>query len=141
MCRAVATIEDLRDCIDDLSEDGYRRATAIVNELEASGDRALVPRLAQELRRYLDTGNFYGRDIIAQVLVGLAGVGALPLLIEAASWDLGDDQDSLHSAIIDAMWFDMDRARVLLGGLRVDASAEVLRMVDWAQEILESGLI
>ena len=49
--------------------------------------------------------NFYGRDLIAGVLAGVAGIAALPVLLLAADRDLGDDQDGLQSeiaAVLDA---------------------------------------
>jgi HEAT repeats len=63
----------------------------------------LVPRLQEALDRFLDEGNFYGRDLIASVLAGIEGVAALPALLRASARDLGDDQDSLQIQIIELL--------------------------------------
>jgi hypothetical protein len=77
-------------------EDGYDDIAPTVTALAACGDTALVPRLQEVLDRFLDQGNFYGRDLIAGVLAGIAGVAALPVLLRASARDLGDDQDGLQ---------------------------------------------
>jgi hypothetical protein len=58
-----------------------------IEALAACGDTTLVPALNEALERFLDEGNFYGRDVIAQVEAVVAGVlrgrpdlaGVLPL--------------------------------------------------------------
>jgi hypothetical protein len=58
--------------------------------LTGSGGITLVPRLHEVLDRFLEEENFYGHDLIASVLAGVAGVAALPALLLAAARDLGD---------------------------------------------------
>ncbi|MFC3994253.1 HEAT repeat domain-containing protein [Actinoplanes siamensis] len=77
----------------------YDEISSTVDALAGSGDISLVPRLRQVLERFLDEENFYGRDLIAAVLAGIAGVEALPALLGAAARDLGDDQDGLQADI------------------------------------------
>jgi len=74
--------------------------------LADSGDRTLVPLLEETLDRFLDDGNFYGRDLIAGVLAGIDGPSALPVLLRASARDLGDDQDGLSTEIIELLLAD-----------------------------------
>jgi hypothetical protein len=118
--RPVHDVDDLLALIDDPDDDSTR-AYEVVAELVASGDQSLVPRLRDELERFLDSKHFYGRDVIADVIAGLEGAEALPLLLAASARDLGDDQDSLQSTIVEAMWMDKDRAGEILADLRNSA--------------------
>ncbi len=136
----MASVDELLTCVDDPDDDSTR-AYEVVNEIVAAGDRALVPRLTDELNRFLDSDNFYGRDVIADTLAGLLRVESLPLLIVACARDLGDDQDTLQSSILDAMWADKPRARTILEELRVSGSPELRDTIVWAQELLDSGLV
>jgi hypothetical protein len=136
----VATVEDLLRCIDDPDDDSTR-AYEVVDAIVAAGDKALMSRLTKELNRFLDTGHFYGRDVIADTLAGLLGIESLPLLIAASARDLGDDQDTLQSTILDVMWTFKPRARIILKELRANGSAELQKAVAWAEELLSSDLI
>ncbi|MEO3744390.1 HEAT repeat domain-containing protein [Plantactinospora sp. B5E13] len=104
------------DDLPDDGDDGFGEAMAVVDALVASGDRGLVPRARAALLTFLDDRNFYGRDLMAQLLAGLLGPEALPILLDAAARDLGDDQDSLAAEIVD-----------LLQGHRAVARSVVLR--------------
>ena len=55
--------------------------------------------------------------------------------------DLGDDQDTLQSTILDVMSADNPRARIILDELRTNGSAELQKTVAWAEELLGSDLI
>ncbi|XVU29643.1 HEAT repeat domain-containing protein [Actinoplanes sp. CA-054009] len=101
-------VRRLESVIEHASQDetDYEDIAAAVEALTASGDAALVPRLHEALDRFLDEENFYGRDLIASVLAGVAGVAALPVLLLAADRDLGDDQDSLRADIAGLMGED-----------------------------------
>ncbi|MET7747774.1 HEAT repeat domain-containing protein [Micromonospora sp. NPDC005367] len=84
-------------------EDDYDDIAPTVTALAASGDISVVPQLRQALDRFLDEGNFYGRDLIAGVLAGIEGVAALPTLLRASAHDLGDDQDGLQAEIVELL--------------------------------------
>ncbi|MFJ2081254.1 HEAT repeat domain-containing protein [Micromonospora chokoriensis] len=84
-------------------EDDYDDIAPTVTALTACGDTALVPRLREVLDRFLDEGNFYGRDLIAGILADIEGMAALPVLLRASARDLGDDQDSLQAEIIELL--------------------------------------
>ncbi|GIJ44017.1 hypothetical protein Val02_09030 [Virgisporangium aliadipatigenens] len=100
----------------------YEEIAPTVEALVDSGDLTLVPRLHEALERFLDDGNFYGRDIIAGLLAGIAGVAALPALLLAADRDLGDDQDGLQSDIDGLLAEDPAAARrIVLDLVRADA--------------------
>lgn len=105
-----------------LDESDYDDIAPTVDSLTGSGDITLVPRLHEALDRFLDEENFYGRDLIAGVLAGIAGVAALPALLLAGARDLGDDQDGLQAEI--AGLLDADPAasrRMVLELVRNDA--------------------
>ncbi|MBA9004505.1 HEAT repeat domain-containing protein [Thermomonospora cellulosilytica] len=133
------TVNELVRCINDPDDDSTR-AYEIVDEMVASGDKALVPHLATELQKFLNEGDFYGRDVIADALAGLAGIEALPLLIAASARDLGDDQDTLQSTILELISVDEARARALLENLSADDSPSVRETAAWALEFLEPDL-
>jgi HEAT repeat protein len=87
-------------------EDDYDDIEPVVAALTACGDVALVPRLHEALDQFLDQGNFYGRDLIAGILAGIQGPAALAVLLRASARDLGDDQDSLQTEIIELLRAD-----------------------------------
>ena len=87
-------------------EDDYEDIAPVVTALATCGDVALVPRLHEALNQFLDEGNFYGRDLIAGILAGIQGTAALAVLLRASSRDLGDDQDSLQTEIIELLHTD-----------------------------------
>jgi hypothetical protein len=87
-------------------EDDYGDIAPTITALAACGDTALVPRLHEALDRFLDQENFYGRDLIASVLAGIQRAAALPVLLRASARDLGDDQDGLHTEIIELLHAD-----------------------------------
>ncbi|MEV0427525.1 hypothetical protein [Micromonospora sp. NPDC050495] len=136
----MATMAELLDCIDDPDDDSTR-AYQLVDEIARSGDTSLLPLLAVELDNFLNTGHFYGRDVIADALAGLGGIDVLPLLITASARNLGDDQDGLQTTILELMSTDKHRSRVVLDELRADGPPEIQPQVMSAYELLDSGLI
>ncbi|GAA1535135.1 hypothetical protein GCM10009827_061700 [Dactylosporangium maewongense] len=92
-------------------EDDYVDVASTLEALSASGDTALVSPLHEALDRFLDDGNFYGRDLIARILAGIQGPAALPALLRASARDLHDDQDSLSAEIIVLLEADRATAR------------------------------
>lgn len=123
-------------------EDVIRHATRLEGEyadvqpalrvLAASGDTALVPRLHEALARFLDEGNFYGRDLMAGILAGIHGVSALPVLLRASLRDLDDDQDTLTAEIICLLHADRDAARAVVLGFATSDVAEERELGGWA---------
>jgi hypothetical protein len=136
----MAKVDELLRYIDDPDDDSTL-AYQVVDEIAASGDTSLLPRLTAELRRFLDTGDFYGRDVIADTLAGLGGIDVLPLLIEASARDLGDDQDTLQSTVLELMWTDKRRAGAILDELETEGRPDLRHRVAHARELLDSGLI
>jgi hypothetical protein len=92
----------------DLSGDGR----GWMADLVASGDRSLVPRICEALKAFVVLRNFYGRDLMAELLIGLIGVEAFPAAIDAWSVDIGDDRDSLTAMVSDLI--DEDAATCLV---------------------------
>ncbi|MFG2059127.1 HEAT repeat domain-containing protein [Micromonospora sp. NPDC048930] len=113
-------------------EDDYDAIAPTLRELEACGDITLVPHLTEALDRFLDEGNFYGRDLIAGVLAGIHGVAALPALLRASARDLADDQDSLQAEIIDLLHGDRPAARRAVLELVTGNALELRREGLWA---------
>ncbi|MER6592623.1 hypothetical protein ABT214_12370 [Micromonospora purpureochromogenes] len=136
----MATMAELLHCIDDPDDDSTL-AYQLVDEITASGDKALIPLLAAELDSVLNTGHFYGRDVIADILAGLGGIDVLPLLIAASARNLGDDQDGLQSTILELMSTNKQQVRIVLDELRAGGPPEIQHRVTWAYELLDSGLI
>ncbi|WP_330440585.1 HEAT repeat domain-containing protein [Micromonospora sp. NBC_00821] len=113
-------------------EDDYDDIAPTVTALTASGDTALVPRLREVLDRFLDEGNFYGRDLIAGVLAGIEGMAALPVLLRASARDLGDDQDSLQAEITELMHADRATSRRAVRDFATSDTPELRRVGLWA---------
>src|SRR4051812_49213195 len=81
----------------DASGDGR----AWLADLIASGDHSLVPRATKALHAFVALRNFYGRDLMAELLIGLLGVAAFPAVMDAWSVDIGDDRDTLTAMVCD----------------------------------------
>ncbi|WP_089013692.1 HEAT repeat domain-containing protein [Micromonospora inositola] len=113
-------------------EDDYEDIVATVTALSTCGDTTLVPALQETLDRFLDEGNFYGRDLIAGVLAGIEGVAGLPVLLRASARDLGDDQDSLQAEIIELLHADRAASRCLLLEFATGDTPELRREGLWA---------
>ena len=104
----------------------------LADELGAGRDGTLVPELHRVLAGCLDRGDWFGRDQIAQVLYGLQGIDALPLLLRAAARDLGDDQQGLAALIIDLLYVDHGRARAAVLAALADGDPALRRTAVWA---------
>jgi HEAT repeat protein len=79
--------------------------------LGASGDLSLVPKAEAALRRFLDEGNAYGRDAMADILARLQATEAFPAVLRASARDLDDDQDSLTSTLFEIIETDPQACR------------------------------
>ncbi|WP_203989331.1 HEAT repeat domain-containing protein [Virgisporangium aurantiacum] len=113
-------------------EDDYDDIEPALTALAESGDRTLVPLLEAALARFLDDGNFYGRDLIAGVLAGIEGPSALPVLLRASARDLRDDQDSLGSEIIGLLQTDRAVGRTTAREFAALDAPELRRVGLWA---------
>jgi HEAT repeat protein len=101
-----------------------------------SGNAALIALLEEQLSRFLDRREPYGRDVIGEALARLAGVDALPVLLRAAARDLGDDQDSFNSTIWNIFDDHPEQSRPPVLAL-VDSDDPRLRAVGvWALDFL-----
>ncbi|MCZ7373419.1 HEAT repeat domain-containing protein [Micromonospora sp. WMMC250] len=113
-------------------EDDYDGIAPTVTALTTCGDTALVPRLREALDRFLDEGNFYGRDLIAGIWAGIDGTAALPVLLRASARDLGDDQDSLQAEIIELLHADRATGRRVVRDFATSEKPELRRVGLWA---------
>ena len=120
-------------------EDDSTLAYDLVAELSEE-DQELVPELKRALWNFLKTQNFHGRDVLADALAAIQGVEALPALLKVSTYDLGDDQDTLQSTIIDVMSLDTARARLILDELDTSDDAKLREVSKWAREMVDSFL-
>lgn len=124
--------DEIDEADHDVSDDGVDEILAVIDALVATGDRGLVPRARAALRTFLDDGNFYGRDLMAQLLAGLLGPEALPILLDASARDLGDDQDSLTTEILDLLKGHVSAARSVIIRYATDPDPARRRQGLWA---------
>ncbi|MER5307415.1 hypothetical protein ABT034_06445 [Streptomyces sp. NPDC002773] len=125
----------LTEMLDDLDAD-VDETIDLADEIAASGDAGLLPRLQAELDRALTERNAYARELLGGVLAAVGGPDALPALIRASAVDLGDDQDGLAAEIVDLVQADPKTARALLQPLTADDDLSVANRADWAMRFL-----
>ncbi|MFJ2936860.1 hypothetical protein ACIO8G_29370 [Streptomyces sp. NPDC087219] len=125
----------LTEMLDDLDAD-VDETIDLADEIAASGDAGLLPRLQEELDRALTERNAYARELLGGVLAAIGGPEALPTLIRASAVDLGDDQDGLATEIVDLVQADPTAARGLLQPLTEDDDLSVANRADWALRFL-----
>ncbi|MFF2303679.1 hypothetical protein ACFVVP_14385 [Streptomyces sp. NPDC058128] len=125
----------LTEMLDDLDAD-VDETIDLADEIAASGDAGLLPRLQAELDRALTERNAYARELLGGVVAAIGGLDALPTLIRASAVDLGDDQDGLATEIVDLVQADPKAARDLLQPLTEDDDLSVANRADWALRFL-----
>ncbi|MFF5785884.1 hypothetical protein ACFY8P_13085 [Streptomyces sp. NPDC012693] len=125
----------LTEMLDDLDAD-VDETIDLADEIAASGDAGLLPRLQAELDHALTDRNAYARELLGGVLAAIGGPDALPALIRASAVDLGDDQDGLAAEIVDLVQADPKTARALLQPLTADEDLSVANRADWAMRFL-----
>ncbi|MEV7565937.1 hypothetical protein [Streptomyces tanashiensis] len=125
----------LTEMLDDLDAD-VDETIDLADEIAASGDAGLLPRLQAELDRALTERNAYARELLGGVLAALGGPDALPALIRASAVDLGDDQDGLAAEIVELVQADPKAARRLLQPMTEDEDLSVANRADWALRFL-----
>ncbi|MFI6763119.1 hypothetical protein ACIBF5_28715 [Micromonospora sp. NPDC050417] len=135
----MSTLDELIDCIDDPEDDGTQ-TYQIVDKLVAAGDLSLIPALTSQLGRFLDDGNFYGRDVIADVLAGLAASKRSRCWSAPRPRDLGDDQDSLGATIVDLVEMARADAHPVLDALLADEDDAVGRIATELRNYLGNRL-
>ncbi|MFE2558843.1 hypothetical protein OG361_32955 [Streptomyces sp. NBC_00090] len=125
----------LTEMLDDLDAD-VDETIDLADEIAASGDAGLLPRLQAELDRALTERNAYARELLGGVLAALGGPEALPDLIRASAVDLGDDQDGLAAEIVELVQSDPKTADRVLRPLTDDDDLTVANRADWALRFL-----
>ncbi|MEV4431115.1 hypothetical protein ACN9M0_30630 [Streptomyces sp. R-07] len=125
----------LTEMLDDLDAD-VDETIDLADEVAASGDAGLLPRLQAELDRALTERNAYARELLGGVLAAIGGPDALPALVRASAVDLGDDQDGLAAEIVDLVQADPKAARRLLQPMTEDEDLSVANRADWALRFL-----
>ncbi|MFF8378577.1 hypothetical protein ACF07V_20905 [Streptomyces sp. NPDC015661] len=125
----------LTEMLDDLDAD-VDETIDLADEIAASGDAGLLPRLQAELERALAERNAYARELLGGVIASLGGADTLPALIRASAVDLGDDQDGLATEIVELVQADPKEARRLLQPMTEDDDLSVANRADWALRFL-----
>ncbi|MFE1234591.1 hypothetical protein [Streptomyces sp. NPDC058745] len=128
----------LTEMLDDLDAD-VDATIDLADEIAASGDAALLPRLQSELDRALAEQNAYARELIGGVLAAIGGPEALPALLRASAVDLGDDQDALATEIVELVQSDPHRSRAVLQPLTEDDDLTVANRAEWALRFLPNA--
>lgn len=126
--RLTAMLDDLDADVDETID--------LADEVAASGDAGLLPRLQAELDRALTERNAYARELLGGVLAAIGGPEALPTLIRASAVDLGDDQDGLAAEIVDLVQADPKTAGAVLQPLTEDDDLSVANRAEWALRFL-----
>ncbi|MFF5503905.1 hypothetical protein [Streptomyces roseolus] len=121
--------------LDDLDAD-VDATIDLADEIAASGDRTLLPRLESALDRAVAERNGYARELLGGVLAALGGPDTLPVLVRASAVDLGDDQDGLAAEIVDLVQADPKKAETVLRPLTDDDDLTVAHRADWALRFL-----
>ncbi|MFC9706144.1 hypothetical protein ACWGQ4_22245 [Streptomyces sp. NPDC055721] len=124
LTRLTAMLDDLDADVDETID--------LADEVAASGDAGLLPRLQAELDRALTERNAYARELLGGVLAAIGGPDALPTLIRASAVDLGDDQDGLAAEIVDLVQADPNTASRILRPLTEDDDLAVANRAEWA---------
>jgi hypothetical protein len=124
LTRLIAMLDDLDADVDETID--------LADEITASGDTGLLPRLEDALGRTIADRNAYGRELLGGVIAGLGGTDRLPVLVRASAVDLGDDQDGLAAEIVDLVQADPKTARRLLQPLTEDDDLTVANRAEWA---------
>ncbi|MBB4984642.1 MULTISPECIES: hypothetical protein [Streptomyces] len=125
----------LTEMLDDLDAD-VDATIDLADEIAASGDAGLLPRLQAELDRALAERNAYARELLGGVVAAIGGTDTLPALVRASAVDLGDDQDGLAAEIVDLVQADPKSARRLLQPMTEDDDLSVANRADWALRFL-----
>lgn len=124
---------------EDSDDTSFDKITQLTQTLIASADPRLVPELEDHLETFLEREDFYGRDVVGEVLASIAGLDALPVLLRASAQDLGDDQDTFQTIICELLEQDPEQARPAVLEL-VGASDAALRTTGvWALGFIVSN--
>ncbi|MFJ9712102.1 HEAT repeat domain-containing protein [Streptomyces sp. NPDC101234] len=99
----------------------------IEEQLIAAQQAALVPRLKAYLDAAAESGNWYARSVLANVLASTDGRSSLAVLLRAHSRDLGDDQDRLATRLYVFAQEDPAAARRVLLPWAEDSDQELRR--------------
>lgn len=96
-----------------------------------------LPVLLQALKS--NTSNFAVRELLAEPIIDLAGVKALPELMAAfrKNFEEGHDNDTFQALLIDLVEADREGARVALRTLAEQASKDELEDIDWLLEFCQ----
>lgn len=126
--RAMTLAEVMRQ-VESLNGDPWQA----VQQLAASGDRSLIPSVQAALERYLDEGEWYGRDMMAYVLAGIRGTAAFPLLLRAFARPVPhDDRDSFCALLGDLIHIDPDGCRPTILSFATDGHPDLRNAGLWA---------
>lgn len=100
-------------------------------KLKSSVTAQDLPVLLQALKS--NTSNFAVRELLAEPIIDLAGVTALPELMAAfrKNFEEGHDNDTFQVLLIDLAEADREGARAALHKLAERANKDELEDIDW----------
>lgn len=106
----------------------------LVRELAGSGDLSLVPPVQAALERCLDDHDWYGRDLMAYLLVGLRGVASFPLILRAFARPLegGDHRRLIGELVVELMRKDPGACRPVIVAFAGSAHPGLRSAALWA---------
>ncbi|MEV0567275.1 HEAT repeat domain-containing protein [Dactylosporangium sp. NPDC050588] len=98
-----AALADVLASVDDIT---VRLRPGAVQELAASGDLSLVPPVQAALERCLDDEDHEGVELLAEILAGIRGTRAFPLLLRAVARPVQHEWEGLQATLAGLMAAD-----------------------------------
>jgi hypothetical protein len=107
------------------------------HKLNASATEEDMPVLLAALKS--ETSNFAVRELLAEPIINLAGVKALPELMAAfrKNFEEGHDNDTFQTLLVDLAETDRESVRGELQKLAKDANKEELEDINWLLEFCQ----
>ncbi|MEV4134073.1 HEAT repeat domain-containing protein [Dactylosporangium sp. NPDC049742] len=128
-----AALADVLASIDDIT---VRLRPGVVQELAASGDLSLVPPVQAALERCLDDEDYEGVELLAEILAGLRGTRAFPLLLRAVARPVPHEWEGLKATLAGLMEADPAGCRPTALAFTAERHRELRCAGLWALEHL-----
>ncbi|HYY10801.1 MAG TPA: HEAT repeat domain-containing protein [Kineosporiaceae bacterium] len=128
LSRLVALLPGETDEDWDVDDGLQQRITELEAALARCGDLTIVPAVEAHLDAFLTRGETFGRDVLAEVLAGLAEIDALGTLLRASARSPHDDRDGLHATVLGLVGHHPAAARAVVLEL-VETRDDALRAV------------
>ncbi|GAA3259148.1 HEAT repeat domain-containing protein [Dactylosporangium siamense] len=103
-----------------------------VHRLAGSGDRTLVPRVQAGLERALDGEDYFGVEVLGEILAGILGPRAFPLLLRAIARPMRADWNGLSATLAGLMDEDPVGCRATAVSFAAGRHTDLRRAGLWA---------